>query len=177
MAQCVSGETVFTCDEMPAFYRRSDEDRLTEISVGVEESNEAFDFHVIQLAGEMRNRVVPANQAVGDHVEPGFHLLGDNMPGHFILHVEKIGSGSVAAVERSNCSPQRLQFRRIADARVAARTRKMEARSCTHFGPHSCCANSSTSSAAGGDKLVRPEGLRENWKESASGAKARLNLR
>ena len=44
MAQGVSREAVFTRDEMPAFYGRSGENQLAEISVGVEESNEAFDF-------------------------------------------------------------------------------------------------------------------------------------
>jgi len=133
MAQGVSGETVFTCDEMPAFYRRSDEDRLTEISIGIEESNEAFDFDVIQFASEMRNWVIPANQAVGDNVEPGFYLLGDYVAGDFVLNVEEIGVGSFSAIERGNRSLEILEFEGIAYARVASRARKMEAWSCAHL--------------------------------------------
>src|ERR1700722_19225582 len=177
MAQGVSSEAVFACDEMATFYWRSDEDRLTEIGVGIEESNEAFDFDVVELAGEMRDRVVPANQAVSDHVEPGSYLFGDHVAGDFVLNVEEIGVGAFSAVERGNRSAEELQFRGIADARVAARAGKVEARNSTHLVPGSCWANFSTRAAGESEKHGRIEGLRENFKESASGAKALLRLR
>src|SRR5580704_3108347 len=133
MSQSVSSEAVFARNKMAAFYGPPNEDRLPEISVGVEESNQALDLNVVQLAGEMRNGIVPANQPVGDDVEPGFDMLRDHLAGNFILHVEKIGGGSVAAVERGNRSPQGLQFRGIADARVAPCAGKVEARSRAHL--------------------------------------------
>src|ERR1700733_5763018 len=135
MAESVSRETIITGGKMAAFERRSGKDRLAKIRVGVEEADEAFDLNVVELAGQVRNGVIPANQAVGDNVEAGFHLFGDDGAGHVVLHVEKIGGGAVASVERGNCSAQALQIRGIADARVASRAGKVEARSRAHSDP------------------------------------------
>src|ERR1700720_4126798 len=109
MAEGVSREAVITGDKVTAFHRRSGEDGLAKISVGIEEANEAFDLNVVEFAGQVRNRIVPANQAVGDHVEAGPHLFGDDAAGYVVLYVEEIGGRAVASVECGNRSPQDLQ--------------------------------------------------------------------
>ena len=104
MAEGVSRETVITGGKMAAFQRRSGKDRLAKIRVGVEEADEAFDLNVVELAGQVRNGVIPANQAVGDNVEAGFHLFGDDGAGDVILHVEEVGGGAVTSVESGDGS-------------------------------------------------------------------------
>src|ERR1700735_752065 len=133
MAEGVSREAVITCGEMTAFERRSGEDGLAKISVGVEEPNETFDLNVIELAGEVRNGIVPADQAVRDHVETSLHLFGDDITGDIVLYVEEVGGGAVASVESGDRSPQDLQPGGVADPRVAARAGKVEAGRGAHW--------------------------------------------
>src|ERR1700735_5058174 len=135
MAEGVSREAVITCGEMTAFERRSGEDGLAKISVGVEEPNETFDLNVIELAGEVRNGIVPADQAVRDHVETSLHLFGDDITGDIVLYVEEVGGGAGASVECGARSPEELQLGGVADPRVAARARKIEARNAAHRQP------------------------------------------
>jgi hypothetical protein len=71
MAEGVSREAVITGGKMSAFERRSGEDGLAKIGVGIEEANEPFDLDVIEFAGQVRNGIVPANQPVGDDVKAG----------------------------------------------------------------------------------------------------------
>ena len=104
MAEGVSRETVITGGKMAAFQRRSGKDRLAKIRVGVEEADESFDLNVVELAGQVRNGIVPTNQAVGDNVEAGFHLFGDDGAGDVILHVEEVGGGAVTSVESGDGS-------------------------------------------------------------------------
>ena len=75
---------------MSAFERRSGEDGLAKIGVGIEEANEPFDLNVVEFAGQVRNGVVPANQPVGDDVKAGFHLFGDDEAGYVVLYVEEL---------------------------------------------------------------------------------------
>ena len=135
MAEGVSREAVIPGGKMAAFERRSGEDGLAKIGVGIEEANEPFDLNVIEFAGQVRNGIVPANQPVGDDVKAGFHLFGDDEAGYVVLHVEEIGGGTVSSVERGDGSPQELQFRGIADARIASRAGEVEAGGGAHDGP------------------------------------------
>jgi len=133
VSQGISREAVFAGEQIASFYGRFDEDWLPKISIGIEESNEAFDLNIVQFAGEVGDGIVPANQAVGDYVESSFYLLGDYVAGDFVLNVEEIGVGSFSAIERGNGSAEGLRFGGIAYARVAARARKIEAGSRAHF--------------------------------------------
>ena len=133
MAEGVSGEAVISGGEMSAFERGSGEDRLPKVSVRVKEPDEAFDLNVIDFAGQVRDGIVPADQAVGDHVETGLDLFADDVAGYVVLYVEEVGGGAVASVERGDGSAQGLQLGRIADARVASGAGKIETWSGVHL--------------------------------------------
>src|SRR6202046_2233110 len=135
MTERVSGETVIAGGKIAAFQRRSGEGGLPKIGVGIKEANKAFDLNVVEFAGEVRNGIVPTNQPVGDDVEAGFHLFGDDVPGYVVLHIEEIGGGAITSIERGNRSAQDLQLGRVTDARVAARAGKVETGSGAHWRP------------------------------------------
>src|ERR1700675_347910 len=120
MSEGVAGKAVFVGDEIATPGGFGGEGRLAKIGIGVKKAQKAANFYVFELSGDVGDGIVPANLAIGDDVEAGFHLVGDGAADHFVLGVEDVGGGALAAVEGRDGAAQELKLEGVADARIAA---------------------------------------------------------
>src|SRR5580658_6919347 len=120
MAEGIASETKVLGDDRIVSLGNAGDKGLAKIKVGVEKALQADDLDVGEFGCDVGDRVLPANLAVGDDVEPGFQLVGDSTARHLIFGVEKIRGIAFAAIERGDGATENLEFVAVADAWIAA---------------------------------------------------------